>query len=355
MNETGFYGNIFIILATYLRKLAIPADLSVVYLFKRATSLLDPRVAAGVGITVVAAVFSYIAFKKDKLVFFCLLFIMVPLLPCLYIPAITGPSMLGERYLYLPSAGFVMLVSLMISRLAKWNRRAAVSGFLALATLFFAMTAIRNADWKNEYTLWADVARKAPESAFAHNNLGAALIERGMYGKAQEELSHAIALKPEYAEAHNNLGYSLLKSNMYNKALAEFSQAIALKPDYTVAYINRGLAYAGLGRDDLAVGEYLSAMKCDPSAEDTYDYLGISYRRLGEFDKSIEAFEAALRLDPDYADADNDLGDVFLKKGDLKSAIGCYQAAVRLEPENPRFRKNLEKTINAAQHHRYSG
>ena len=348
VNEAGFYGNIFIILATYLRKLAIPSDLSVVYLFKRATSVLDPRVAAGVGITLVAAVFSYIAFKKDKLVFFCLLVIMVPLLPCLYIPAITGPSMLGDRYLYLPSAGFVMLVSLMTARLAKWNRRAAASCFLALATLFFAMTAIRNADWKNEYTLWADVVKKAPESAFAHNNLGAALIGMGKYEKAREELKHAVALKPDYAEAHNNLGYSLLHSGMYDMARTEFSLAVALKPDYTAAYVNLGLDYAGLGRDDLAVGEYLAALKCDPLAENAYDDLGISYNRLGEVDKSIEALDDALKLDPDYADAHNDLGEVYRNKGDVIRAIEHFQAAAQLDPGNALFRVNLEKALQTA-------
>jgi len=350
LNEFGSYGNLFIIFTTYLRKLILPVDLKVIYVFRPVTSLLEAHAITAVIITAAIIALSYISFKKDKLVFFCLLVIIVPLVPSLYIPAIAGPSMLGERYLYLPSAGFAMLVSLMVSRLASSKGRTiAASVLLVLTVLYSAGTVMRNADWKDEYTLWVDVTKKSPGSADAHNNLGAALIGKGMYDKAQEELNHAVALKPDFAEAHNNLGFTLLQSGMNDKALAEFSRAVALKPGFTAAYINLGLAYGRLGRHNMAVGAFLAALNCDPLAENAYDELGISYSKLGEVDKSIEAFEVALKLDPDYADAHNNLGDVYRKKGDMKMAIEHFQAAVRLEPGNPRFRENLETVLMKAQ------
>ena len=151
--------------------------------------------------------------KKNRLVFFCLLTIVVPLLPCLYIPAITGPSILAERYLYLPSVGFVMLVSLMIARLAgSKGRVAAASVFLTLVALYSTGTVLRNADWKDDYSLWTAELKNSPGSDVAHTNLCLA------------------------AGAHINLG------SMYEKR----------------------------GRDDLAIGEYIMATNCNPLSDDAY-------------------------------------------------------------------------------------
>ncbi len=344
------YMNLLLLLATYFKKLAVPVDLKIFYDFRPEGSLSDASVPVAIIIIALIVASFYIAYKKDRLAFFCLLAITIPLAPCLYTPAITGPSMLGERYLYLPSAGFVMLVSILISRLAGSKARSiALYVVLSLAAMYSAGTIMRNADWKNEYTLWLDSAKKSPGSADAHNNLGAALIDMGMYDKAQEETSQAVALKPYFAEAHNNLGISLFHLGSNDKALAEFLQAVDLKPDYGEAYDNLGVAYAKIGQYNLAVGAFLNALKCNPFPDDTYKNLGIAYTNLGMADKAIGAYEESLRVRPDDAEVHNNIGIVYAGKEDMKSAIEHFQTAARLDPGNPRFRENLEKALAAAQ------
>ena len=349
------YSNLFLLFATYLKKLVIPVNLKIIYDFRPTAVLYEASTLIAVIITALVIASFYIAYKKDRLAFFCLLVIAVPLVPCLYTPAITGPSMLGERYLYLPSAGFVMLVSLMVSRLASTKgRMVAFSIFLSMMALYSAGTIMRNADWKNEYTLWFDSVKKTPGSADAHNNLGAALIDMGMYNEAREEISQAIALKPYYAEAHNNLGISLFHMGMNDRALAEFLQAVAMKPDYGEAYENLGVAYAKSGQYNLAASAFLNALKCNPIPEDTYKNLGIAYTNLGMEDNAIGAYEESLKVRPADAEVHNNIGIGYAGKEDMERAVEHFQAAVQLSPENTLFKENLEKALQTAQQQRNS-
>ncbi len=288
--EYGHYGNIFIIFVTYFKKLILPVNLKLFYSFKPVQSLLEASALTYVLLTALVGVFFYLAYKKDKLVFFCLLIIVVPLLPCLYTPAISGSSVQAERYLYLPSAGFCMLVSLMVSRLAgsRW-RIAAAPVFLALVVLYSAGTVLRNADWKDDYSLWTAELKNSPGSDVAQNNLCSA------------------------AGTH----------------------------------IDLGLEYEKRGHDDLAIEEYITATNCNPPADDAclaYTNLGNVYRRMGMVDKAIEAYEKSLRLNPNNRNVHNDIGVEYVQKGDIEKGLEHFRTAVRLDPTDPTSQENLDNT-----------
>jgi tetratricopeptide (TPR) repeat protein len=300
--EYVFYGNIFVIFAKYLKKLVLPVHLKLIYLFRPVHSLLEAKALISVLFTALVAAIFYLAYKKDRLIFFCLLIIAVPLLPCLYTPAITGSSVVGERYLYLPSAGFAMLVSFMIARLAYLGRGriAAASVFLALVALYSAGTVLRNRDWKDDYRLWTAEMKYSPGSDVAHDNLCLA------------------------AGAH----------------------------------INLGVEYEKRGRDDLAIDEYITATKCNPMSDDAYvayKDIGNAYARIGKVDESIQAYEESLKVKTsgaeahNNADIHNNLGVEYARKGDMKKAVEHFQAAVRLDPNDQAAEVNLEKAVQQMQ------
>jgi tetratricopeptide (TPR) repeat protein len=289
--EYSHYGNSFIIFVTYIKKLILPINLKLFYSFKPAQSLFEASAFTSILITALIVALFYVAYKKDRLVFFCLLIIVVPLLPCLYTPAITGSSVQAERYLYLPSAGFCMLVSLLVSRLAgSQGRNAAVPVLLALIALYSTGTILRNADWKDDYSLWTAELKNSPQSDVAKNNLLSA------------------------AGTH----------------------------------IDLGVEYEKRGHDDLAIEEYIAATNCNPPADDAYlayKSLGNVYRRMGRVDKAIEAFEKSLIVNPNNADMHNDVGIEYVKKGDIEKAIEHFRAAVRLDPTNSMPQENLDNTL----------
>jgi tetratricopeptide (TPR) repeat protein len=266
-SEYGYFGNMFIVVLTYFKKLILPTNLTLFYAFKPVHSLFEARALTAVILTMLIIVLFYIAYKKDKVAFFCLLVIAVPLLPVIYIPALgQAASVIGERYLYLPSAGFCMLVSLAIARLAGSGRGrfAAASVFLALVALYSAGTVLRNRDWKDGGSLWADEVKKAPWSTEAHTNLGLYYGSIGRDDLAISEYLKALQCRPVIEEAYENLGITYDKLGMEDKAITVFEEMLKASPDDALAYNGLGVAYAKKGDMNKAAAYFQMAVHFSP-------------------------------------------------------------------------------------------
>jgi tetratricopeptide (TPR) repeat protein len=74
----------------------------------------------------------------------------------------------------------------------------------------------------------------------AHNNLGAALRDKGQLDEAIAEFREAIHLKKDVAAVHYNLGNALLAREQSDEAIAELREAIRLKKDFAEGYCNLG-------------------------------------------------------------------------------------------------------------------
>jgi tetratricopeptide (TPR) repeat protein len=106
-------------------------------------------------------------------------------------------EVITERHLYLAWVGPSLLAGSVWLALARSGaaRPALVAG--ALLLLGAGWASLRRADlWRDEIRLWSDTVRKAPTSALAWNNLGAARREAGDVSGAAAAFSQAILLDP---------------------------------------------------------------------------------------------------------------------------------------------------------------
>ena len=246
--------NIFVLFSEYMVKLAAPVNLTPAYYFDAVTSFLGPK--ALFAYTVAAAYMAalFISARRGPLVFFSLVIIAVPLLPVFYIPAF-GEHVFAERYLYMPSAGFIIIVLLALTKLAgllrpETLRRApiiAVPALIAVAVLFTA-TVLRNPVWKDELSLWTDTVEKSPGSSIAQNNMGRAIFLDGRLDEAVPYYVEALRINRYNTSARNNLGYYYFKKRMFNEAAEEFRTIIEINPFFSDAYYNLGLTYGEMGR-----------------------------------------------------------------------------------------------------------
>ena len=123
----------------------------------------------------------------------------------------------------------------------------------------------RNQVWKNELTLWKDVAKKSPYKARSYNGLGAAWDEKGGLIQALSNYSKAIAIDPGYAHAYNGLGNIYCRQREFTQALANYNKAIAINSNDAEIYVNRGICYAQQGNLTQAMLDFKKAIAIKPN------------------------------------------------------------------------------------------
>ena len=372
--------NIFPLFAEYLKDLLFPFNLNFWHRFLPINSLSGARGMLAVTVTAAFLAAVSASARKNRMIFVCLLFILVPLSPAFYIKGI-GAKPYAERYLYLPSFGFVMLLALSFSWLSrKMPRQSLAIGLmgLALAGLYSKQTIERNFIWKNDLSLFTDTAKRCPDCEFPRGLLGNALLAAGRYDEAIEQF-RVITLKldPGSVQAYKSLGLAFARKGMLPEAITEYNRALSLDPTDAGARQSLGMlhtmnehAQRGDGQDkepgpaisgsarpymDLAIGlekkgktdeaieQYRKALTIEPGNAEIHYRIGNSYVQEGQVAAAIPHFKAAARLQPAEALYHNALGIAYARKGATDEAIGQFSTAVRLVPGEQAYRKNLEK------------
>ncbi len=292
--------NIFPLFTQYIQTLGLPFRLNAFHVFHPMRSMLE---AKGLVALLSTLAFIYCTFrlrKRDPAVFLSLLFIVIPLLPVLYIPAL-GENTFAERYLYVPSVGFVVLVSILAVRVSSLGRgwAIAVAGVLTVvAGLYSAGVISRNTTWKDEYRLWSDTVKKSPDGAIPHTFLADVLLSEG--GRIDEAVEH-------------------------------YQIALQLDPESDTAYNNLGLAYNAQGKIERAIESYQNALRLQPNSPETHNNLGLAYKRLGRIDKAIEQYQLALRLSPYSSGVHYNLANAYEVMGQHAKAEEHRRMAKSLE------------------------
>lgn len=284
-----YFINVFPLVVQYLEKLLLPVNLNAFHVLHPVYSVFDPRFIISFLLTSSFFIFAIFIRKASTVIFFTLAWIFIPLLPVLYIPGV-GENTFAERYLYLPSAGFAVLIAygtaLIFYKVDSWDignvpKKLLVIFISILIGSFSINTVKRSFIWKDQLSLWSDTVNKSPDSAMVHYNLGVILYDNGQSEPAIIELKKAIGIAPNYTDARYSLG---------------------------AIYQNKGLL-----KD--AITEYQEVIKLSPGTADAYYNLGVIYTKFDSFEKAILAFQEALRNKPNYKEAQQGLEKaIYLKQ-----------------------------------------
>jgi protein O-mannosyl-transferase len=325
------------ILNRYLRLLFYPTPLSSDYSYNTIpyTNFSDPNVWLSLFIHISMVVSAIVLFIKRNIISFALTFYLVHLLLVSNLRFEIGATM-GERLIYHSSFGFCMVIGIAavwaLQRIKSKTTATTVGGILTgMMVIWFAtITIARNAEWKNDTSLFIADAEKVPNSALVNGNAGKAYIDMSELpeNKAREKelvqksllyLQRAVATHDQYVNGYLNLGVAYYKLGDYTKARECWDMARKIYPSNP--FIQRNFALLGqlyyneamrLGvkNPTEAIKLLEKAVEVDPSNPDYWYNLGGASYTIQDYKRAGEAWTKALELKPDYEQAKQGLGAI---------------------------------------------
>ncbi len=274
---------------------------------------------------------------KYRMVSFAFGFYLIGILPVLQLVPV-GENIVAERYAYVSTAGLFILLAWMAHEWEKQKKNP--FGYIGLAVIsvaFIIVTRERIPDWKDNLSLFRDVAEKYPNSAVAHNNTGYGYEQIKEYRKALDHYFTASSLRANYADVLYNIGSVYGEDlNMLDSGIYYLHKAIAANPEKTEAYNNMGTFYYKKGILDSATHYYGLVLEDKPEYPLGWYNLACVYFGQEKFPEALEAYQKCVKYDPGFGEGWLSLGNTWAKLGDTKQQMDCYTKAAQKGSENAR-------------------
>jgi len=223
----------------------------------------------------------------------------------------TGSVNFGERWAYLPSAGFCLLAGLAYEWMEQRRRLVAVGALTAIVAAGSIRTFLRNRDWKDNFTLFTAAVAAYPQSVKAQTFLGWEYLRRNDVARAEEHLLAAERIYPDYPLLQQDLGSLEFRKGDLPAAERHFEIALRASAGYSVEP-EMLISYAALelqaGRYDKALALLNSAIRSWPGISRAYSNRAVVFYRMNRNDLARADVEMALRLNPGNLQASTLLG-----------------------------------------------
>jgi protein O-mannosyl-transferase len=277
--------------------------------------------------------------KRQPLPAFAIAWFFLILAPVLGISNV-GANVFTERYLYIPSLGFCILVAwVWLHWKESLSRRMALTiayPAVALILLFYCFQIVRRIpEWRTELRLWQKTALQSPGLATVQASLGIAYYDEGKFDLAIAPLERSLAAEPTAYLAQLYLSLALSSLSDDQEASAHLRIAEALPKDRYPPWALFGQAHANLKEWDRAIEYDRKEIELEPQNPVLYTALGEALQKNGQTQDSIAAFRQAIQLDPGFLDASINLAITLAEEGNTDEAIELLLPALRPHPEGP--------------------
>ena len=252
-------------------------------------------------------------------------------------------TIMAERVLYIPSAGFLIALAPTAGvLLTKRDWRIGAALLVCVCVLFGALTIKRNHEWGDALRFWRRTAEVSPKSARALRVYGQALIDRNRFHEAIAPLRKSVEIYPVYDYAWVDLGIAQMQSGDPAAAETSLKRALRLNDENAEAHLALGVLYMGAGRGDLARPRFERAISLKPSLVEARFNLGTLYLKAGLRRLAIGQFRAALKIEPGHGGVHHNLALALYLEGDLAGARKHAREAGRFgSPLHPNMMREL--------------
>ncbi len=322
----------------FFKLLFSPWDAGAAHSLRYVTNWTSPRfwviplVAA-----IVAGTLTFAPRPRRSLIWFCLVWIFLSLAPELKLISGFPFSFVQDRYLYLASFGWCVLVADLITAVASRNAVLRTGAFATVALLaaIYAVALIRVQNvWHDDLTYFTDAVVRVPRAPYAHHGLCIALAARNRLPDALKECTTAVDLDPTGADWAFDRGVMEAHLGDYQGAVRDMTNAITLEPrrpahDYaTLAEYADAAGNPDLG--ERALARAASMTGGEKLAETTRAQIEL---RHGNFTAASQLLKRLIERYPDDALLWSYMGSARVGVGDYAGALDAYQKMAKLAPD----------------------
>ena len=356
----------FYTLLRYIGLLIFPHPLTYEYNFAQieVKNVNDPAALLGVVLYFALGIYALLNLRKKSIAAFAILFYLITLAPVSNVFFVGGSTM-AERFMYIPSLGFCIILTYLLIKLTKTesikSRFSNLSTFFSVNSFLFAFvlgiiilysikTVTRNKDWKDNITIFSHDVNISDNSARAHSILGTSLLS-DVYPYEKDKVKQDSILNEAIMELNRGneiLAPAKTKAPIYNYQLGvaymtknDLKNAMINFEIYRDNYMNPmlevygklGSIYYSLQMYDKAIQAEDSVIKYSPAFSNAYLYKGMALVAKSEYDKALVQYQKVAELYPESVDLYYNLAIIFANEKKYDEAIKNYDKTIALKPD----------------------
>ncbi len=297
--------------ARYSAKLVCPTDLAIIYPHPR-----HWPVPLALGAVLMLAVWTFLCVynwrRRPFLAagWFWFLGTLVPTIGLIQV----GAQSMADRYTYIPSIGFFIVV---VWCAAEWAHTrpqgwiwAATAGAAALLVCGL-LTSWQIALWSDGITLFKHAVDSTVDNYAAENVLGKA-----------------------YEKAGDNLD-----------ALVYYQLSVQTESRFPESQFNLATCLLTMGQTDLGIEHLRDAAALEPGDPDIQFDLGVYFSLHRSWTNAIECYSNALVARPNFPRAEFNWGNALANAGEPAGAAQHFRKALQLDPQLGQARTNLDRVL----------
>jgi tetratricopeptide (TPR) repeat protein len=327
------------VVAFYLRQLVLPLGLTGLYFTPYVTTRIFTQFVLPVLLLAAVAGVIYFWARKtsDWVVAFAGCWLLVGLAPALYLRNFGNGDFVRDRYIYLPSIGFAILIAKGLRRLPSFSNWSAhtvqACAALVLCSGYMCASISQQVYWGNDFLLVRRGQSLYPGNPYAVAGLAKEYSQRGAHDLAIELAQSVVRDHPEYEYGPLALAEAYIHAGRFEEGRLWLEK---VNPEYAKSEVGKaGVAglYGQMGDYERALALCADVLKQEPDLYSALYNCGNVHLMDGQYKEAEQLLWRAVQLAPEQAAPKHFLGRALLNQGRNEEAQPYLLQAVAMGPQ----------------------
>jgi len=329
------------IVMQYLGLLIVPVNLSVAHPITNIFWLNQPFYTVAIIILFPIVLLIWQSLKKNLLIFFGLIWLIIGLAPAMNIVPMARPIL--EHRMYVPLIGLLIIFIATLNQVFARKHQSHYFNLIfgIIVGILLITSYVRLPVWQNGITLFKDAVQKAPNDLHANYSLARAYYNAGLDDETIVMLEKYINIAPIDIRGYRFLREVYHVTNKPREVARMCTLMIRLQPRNSERYLEAGVSYEMLNRMDTASYYYHQGLLIDSTNNEILYRLGIVEEHIGQTELAEEHYKLAVKSANPNVDAYTRLAKLYIKRNDYRLAVNLLESGLKIIKQPKDYLNNL--------------